>query len=111
MHTRLFICNPDFSSFKTFTMSKKTYLLIAGMLVLLLSFNNKANAQSHIDSHNYIDSCGGLGIFYVTATGDTSTYLETSYGDGTVDTSHGWGGGTTTVYYGAYHNYTSAGTY
>jgi len=87
---------------------KKFYTLTLSIFALLTSFGN-ANAQFHIKYHYMIDSCYKEIVHIITSDslGTHSLRVETTFGDGGIDTGN----------VGSYglclnrHSYTSTGTY
>jgi len=87
-------------------MKKSIYLFLSAIIAIVLSFN-KANAQTTptITGHYVYDSCYRVEFTVYTDSLAGGGYVETSYGDGTIDTAYGFG------YYYSGHTYTSTGTY
>ncbi|MBA3830033.1 MAG: T9SS type A sorting domain-containing protein [Taibaiella sp.] len=84
-------------------MKKTLYLCVMAITMILLSTQSKAQT---ITSHLFYDSCTGQQYYINVSGGITGTKLETSYGDGTIDTNTVYGGN---AY--AFHSYTAGGTY
>ncbi|MGN6568490.1 MAG: DUF7619 domain-containing protein [Flavipsychrobacter sp.] len=87
-------------------MKKSIYLFLSAIIAIVLSVN-KANAQTTptITGHYIYDSCYRVGFVVYTDSLAGSGDVETSYGDGSKDTTYGFG------YYYFGHTYTSTGTY
>lgn len=87
-------------------MKKSIYLFLSAIIAIVLSVN-KSEAQTTIVGHYVYDSCFHAGFQVSADTTGSGGFadLETSYGDGSKDTTHGYG------YFYSTHTYASTGTY